>query len=245
MYKIEDDVSLYICNILFRNIHFQCIALNNSFMERKVFIPVVLLLLFTSFAAYSQFDRKRASISLTLGYDQSTVTNDMGRGTARDAIYGGVLLNWKWTDYVSLQPGLLLVPKGYDSYQMASNGAHFDYKVRAYYLEIPLTAVFSIPLARNLRLQIDPGLYYSYGMFGKIKMDMIRWERICEIFGKERDIEQWMRNDTGWMVGVGLEFFDRLVVRAHYEQGFVKLVTNDDLERRNKMWGISLSYKIY
>lgn len=187
----------------------------------------------------------RTRLALTVGYNISDVTNDFGRGSSKNSLYGGLLVRWKWTDHINLQPGLLFMPKGYDSYQLANNGAHFDYKIRAYYLEIPITMEFSIPLHPHCKLLIDPGLYYSYGMFGKIKMDMIRWERKCDIFGRERDLEQWMRNDMGWQVGVGLELWNRITLRAHYEKGFIRIVTNDDLRRRNTMFGFSLGYYLF
>lgn len=211
-------------------------------MKKKGLILTALLLF-----AFTAIDaQNKTKLFVMGGYNRTDVTSDKGRGTPNNSVFGGLLVDWAGTEYFSLQTGAFFMPKGYKSYNRYE--VDFPYKIRAYYLEIPLLVAYKLPINKDFKLVIDGGLYYAIGLFGKLKMDNQEvWKTSIDIFGKDRDpnYEQWERYDIGVQAGVGFELYDRIKLRVNFEQGLVKLLKYDDINRFNQSLGVSLGYSFF
>jgi len=183
-------------------------------------------------------------IAVVIGGNSSSATDEKNRATPINSLSFGILIDWLWGENIYLQPGLMFVPKGYESYKRESADTSFNYKLRAYYLEIPLTIAYKYPITKDIKLFADAGAYFSIGLFGKIRENDVVWEKVMDTFGniKTGDMEQLQGYDMGWQAGGGVELYDRIRLRVGYERGFLQSIKNFDSPQQNTMWSLSLGY---
>ncbi|MDD4636248.1 MAG: porin family protein [Bacteroidales bacterium] len=221
-------------------------------MKKSIVLFFLLLVSVVSVRAqYQFFDEEEdeesdylTKIAVVIGGNRSSATDEKNRATPINSLSFGVVFDWLWLENFYLQPGLMFVPKGYESYRRQSSDTTFNYKLRAYYLEIPLTVAYKYPINRNVRLFADAGAYFSIGLFGKIREDDVVWEKVMDTFGnyKNQDMEQLQSYDMGWQLGGGVELYDRVRLRVGYERGFLQTIKNFDSSQQNTMWSLSVGY---
>lgn len=220
-------------------------------MKKSIVLLFLLLMSGVSVRAqYQFFDEEEedfeslTKVAVVIGGNRSSATDERNRATPINSLSVGVLLDWYWGENVYLQPGLMFVPKGYKSYKRQSADTSFNYKLRAYYLEIPLTIAYKYPINNNVKIFGDLGAYFSVGLFGKIRENDVVWEKVMDTFGnsKTTDMEQMQSYDMGWQLGGGVELYDRIRLRVGYERGFLNTIKNFDSPQQNTMWSLSLGY---
>ncbi len=219
----------------------------------KKSIVLLFLLFMSGFSAHAQYqffdeedggDESLTKVAIVIGGNSSSATDEKHRATPMNSLSFGVMVDWLWGNNIYLQPGVMFVPKGYKSYKRESADTAFNYTLRAYYLEIPLSIAYKQPITKNIKLFVDGGFYFSVGLFGKIREDDVVWEKVMDTFGnvKTGDMEQLQNYDIGWRLGGGVELNDRMFLRAGYERGFLQSVKNFDTTQQNTMWSLSLGY---
>lgn len=109
------------------------------------------------------------------------------------------------------QKNLKLVDKYYDDEWPTEYGA---------YLQIPLQAVYKLPLANDLHLQVKAGGYAAYMV-------------------KEPDIQNIKKFDAGFVFGLGFDF-KKIYLGAQFELGMAKI--HSDSKPKNRTLSISLGY---
>ncbi|MDD3161666.1 MAG: porin family protein [Bacteroidales bacterium] len=221
-------------------------------MKKSMVLFLLLLVSSVSVRAQYQFFEEEeeedfeslTKVAVVIGGNRSSATDERNRAIPINSLSVGVLFDWYWGDNFYLQPGLMFVPKGYESYKRQSADTAFNYKLRAYYLEIPLTVAYKYPITNNIKVFGDVGAYFSVGLFGKIREDDVVWEKVMDTFGnaKTSDMEQLHGYDMGWQFGGGVELYDRIRLRVGYERGFLNSIKNFDSPQQNTMWSLSLGY---
>ena len=132
-----------------------------------------------------------------------------------------------------LQPALLYSSKG-------SKYSYFgeDMTISPGFLEIPVYAAYKFDLG-NMKLLLDAGPYFAYGISGKIKSG---GESQSINFGSD-DNADMKAFDFGLGLGAGLEITNFLI-SLNYEFGLTNLVpgTTDGSEAKSRVFGISVGY---
>ena len=143
-----------------------------------------------------------------------------------------------------LETAMLLSLKG----EKTSNEFDGDegIKVNPYYLEIPVHIGYRYALSKNFNLFGSFGPYFAYGLFGKIKADVIGpkgngYEVKTDAFGSNT-----MKHfDFGLGGRIGAEFNNKIQLSVGYDYGLTKPFSSDNASvygKYNKNLSISVAY---
>jgi len=128
-----------------------------------------------SFSSSAQTARLQAGLNLA----NVTVTDDGKIDEAKmlTSVQAGVIADFKLSDVVFLQSGLLFTGKGSKTQQGDPSDATYSKATsNPYYIELPLNLLFKTPLSSGKRTSetrffIGAGPYLAVGVAGKIKND--------------------------------------------------------------------------
>lgn len=158
------------------------------------------------------------------------------------------------TDFISVQPSLLVLTKGA---KLGSKSYIGDVTINPMYLQLPVLIAFKFPISDNFKMFVNAGPYAAYGISGKadIKLKAFSKEGISnsvdlfkehEIFNDKSFLKKF---DAGAMVGVGVEF-SRIFFVLGAEVGitevtdFAKFIQRDDDDKiRNVGFHVSTGFK--
>jgi hypothetical protein len=119
-------------------------------------------------------------------------------------------------------------------------------KVNPYYLEIPVHIGYRYALNKNFNLFGSFGPYFAYGLFGKIKADVIGpkgngYEVKTDAFGSNT-----MKHfDFGLGGRIGAEFNNKIQLSVGYDYGLTKPFSSDNASvygKYNRNLSISVAY---
>lgn len=157
----------------------------------------------------------------------------------------GAIVNYGFSDAISLQTGLLFSQKGT---KIDAEGYSDPIIVNVNYLEIPINAVYGLELGGNT-LQFLAGPYVGIGLSGKVKSDMEGFEDtdiqfVSDAIDADADKAPMKRFDMGLNIGAGYKI-DNIQIQANYGLGFANLIPDyDGLDDKNTngVMQISVAY---
>ncbi|HRY31392.1 MAG TPA: porin family protein [Bacteroidales bacterium] len=193
--------------------------------------------------------------------NMSIKDSDPGPKSLMSFHFGGVV-EYMLSENLSFEAGLLYSGKGsktefYERVDMM--GMYYelsgDVKFAPSYLEIPINAVYKVPVGDN-HLLIYGGPYLGFGIGGKSKGDLdintnipgfdpatlgieTSYDESIKFGSSEEDDLKGM--DFGLNIGAGFEF-SGIQVRAQYGLGLANLSTYSEGDIKNKVIGISVAY---
>ena len=194
----------------------------------KKFTFLFAILLGISFSSVAQ-----PRIGVRAGYNMSNVLKlvdleDDGDEKLdwKSAANFGVTVDLRKSERFVFRPGLYFSMKGYNE-----NGNPYIPYVNLHYLEMPLLAVFQFPITDKLKIELQTGLYFAYGVCGKYKMEvgteMLKDENghtyaktEYKKFPSFEETLLFKRFDWGGNLGLGINY-DHYYIGAAYELGAV------------------------
>lgn len=154
----------------------------------------------------------------------------------------GVTVDLRKSERFVFRPGLYFSMKGYKD-----NDYSYLPIANLNYLEMPLLAVFQFPVTDKLKIELQTGLYFAYGVCGKYKLE-VDTEVLKDENGnyytkteyeKLPSFEETMlfkRFDWGGNLGLGIGY-DHYYIGAAYELGAVVFMHSS-----NHCFSVNLGY---
>ena len=134
---------------------------------------------------------------------------------------------------ISVEPGLFYSSKGYRN---EPTEEYYDKrKLTLYYLDVPIHLKYKMVLGKTT-LFAGFGPYFSFGLSGQMNIDGNRYDKEFEDLGLKRF-------DGGLSFTTGLEY-GKFQAGAYYQLGLVNLNDYDVLYRKNRVFGLSLGYRL-
>jgi opacity protein-like surface antigen len=164
------------------------------------------------------------------------------------------------TNFLSLQAGALFTGKGSRA-QYNSSLYSGTYTFRPYYVEVPVNAVFKLPLAQNAAILLGAGVYGAMGVAGDFETDevsgvgsgtssqKIKWTNSGDITtGPENGSGAGVlrRYDFGMNYLAGVEL-GPVEITANYGMGLTKISStadNNNDNDKNRVWSIDLGFRL-
>lgn len=183
--------------------------------------------------------QEKVSFYYVAGTNLSTFTGDVDNV---DPILGfslGAGLNYDISEKWALRPSLYFVTKGGKSEGMIGNYSATE-TVHPLYLELPVDFCYRIPLNEKMDFNILAGAYISYGLSGKIEVEVDKGASTVtekqDFFGSSRA----KRLDAGLGLGVGLEV-SKLIFSLKAQFGLVNM-SRAGVSLKNQTLGFNVAY---
>jgi hypothetical protein len=164
------------------------------------------------------------------------------------------------TNFLSLQLGAVFTGKGSKA-QYNSSLYSGTYNFRPYYVEVPVNAVFKLPLAQNAAILLGAGVYGAIGVTGDYETttasgagggtssQSIKWTNSGDITtGPENGSGAGVlrRYDFGMNYLAGLEL-GPVQITADYGMGLTKISStadNNNDNDKNRVWSLNLGFRL-
>jgi hypothetical protein len=154
----------------------------------------------------------------------------------------GVTVDLRKSERFVFRPGLYFSMKGYKD-----NDYSYLPIANLNYLEMPLLAVFQFPVTDKLKIELQTGLYFAYGVCGKYKLEvgtyMVTDENVntyakteYKKFPSFEETLLFKRFDWGGNLGLGISY-DHYYLGAAYELGAVVFMHSS-----NHCFSVNLGY---
>jgi hypothetical protein len=167
------------------------------------------------------------------GLNLATLSGDAGDVDMKIGLQIGGMVDMKFSDALSLQPGLILSMKG--AQQSASAmGINMKSTYSYNYLEVPINLVFGLDMGDN-QFQIFAGPYIAYGLFGKTSFsvgdekDETDVQFVSDYMDADDDKDAAAPIDFGANFGVGFKA-GAIQIQAGYGLGFGNVIPKYDGE---------------
>ena len=134
----------------------------------------------------------------------------------------------------SVEPGLIFSSKGYRVLPWEAS-LYSERKTTLYYLDVPTHLKAKVNIGKA-GLFFGFGPYVSLGLFSNMNIDGVRFDIDFADLG-------FKRFDSGLSFITGLEF-GKIQVGAFYQLGLVNLNQHNVLRRTNRVFGLSLCYRL-
>lgn len=159
-------------------------------------------------------DLPKNVLGLRASYASSWVTSYGVTTSARHGYMFGVIDQIRLTRSLPfyLETGLSFVSKGYEI-----NGFD-DSQTSLNYLRIPLGVTYRIALGKSVTIQPNVGLYYSYGISGKLHHDSGTYDVFSD--------GVMSRSDFGYNLGAGITYCN-FYLGIIYETGLTDIAKHD------------------
>ncbi|MDR0419897.1 MAG: PorT family protein [Prevotellaceae bacterium] len=135
-----------------------------------------------------------------------------------------------------LETGFYFSQKGF-KYSLASEDIDITLNSTAMYLQIPVLLNYHFAVANNIIIQPFAGLYLSYGIGGKTRMNLGNNKISENTFGDDG----YIRIDAGIRLGVGATF-DKIYLGIGYEPGLINISNESDITAKNTNWAFTVGY---
>lgn len=149
------------------------------------------------------------------------------------------------SEVLALEAAILLSSRGSRD-ETSFNLAFYDYRRTFYYVDVPLTAHFSIPVG-SIRIYGEAGPYMSIALGGNIREKETYNGAVSDetdkiIFRMGEDEYNMNRLDAGLLAGTGVEF-GRVRLGLSYAHGLTNITASDVFDSlRHRVFSISLGY---
>jgi hypothetical protein len=173
----------------------------------------------------------------------------------------GLMGDLPLANFLSLQIGAEFTGKGSKS-QYTSSLFEGSYTFRPYYVEIPVNAVFKVPLASNAAILLGAGVYGAMGVAGNYEADAaasgigsgsdshsIKWTNSSDVTtGPENGsgVGVLRRYDFGINYLAGVEL-GPVQITANYGMGLTKISStadNNNDNDKNRVWSVNLGFRL-
>ncbi len=157
---------------------------------------------------------------------------------------GGAMTN-SLTDILTLETGLLVSLKGF-KLDALNDPTAYGVKTHLFYIDLPVLLKANYDLGESLKWFLAAGPFFNLGLAGNY-IAMYDWgdsgqgakEKVK--WGNGED--EIKRFDVGVSMGGGMEF-NVWQVGIYYDMGFADLSPATDKIVKNRLWKISLAYKL-
>ena len=158
----------------------------------------------------------------------------------------GGIVDFQFTDLLSLETGLILDTKGF-KFEDEGSGYSYQEKLNLFYLDIPIVLKVSFDVGSNVKIFGAAGPYIGVGLTGK-------WKSVYEDQGNEdtdeekvewgnTDDDHLKRLDYGLVFGGGVEI-SAFIVGISYDLGLANIsaYTDYDAKIKNKVLRVSIGF---
>ena len=239
-------------------------------MKSKIIIAALLL------AASAACGQKKAYVDIHAGMAiAKTKTTESGMagenyvtGGDRKQHYGlaaGIGLAFPISEILRCKTGLDVKVKGVEESAKTQFGDCYG-STSPVYMQIPALLSVGTDIGKNVRIEANGGFYIAYGIGGKFDLSVEKSGKRKEIisidcFGDKGMLSNgyggWSgdlglnRFDFGGILGADVILFDRIMVGAAYEWGFVNICNTDvwqkkfntvGAEAKNRCWSVTAGY---
>jgi len=157
----------------------------------------------------------------------------------------GPVVEFGFSDLISLETGLLLSTKGY-KYKWSDDGTEAKGSINIIYLNIPVNARVGFDVG-GMRIYGAAGPYVSYALYGSYKRELTdsgytdSHSGDVEI-GNDEEESDMKPLDYGLSIGAGA-VFGAFEVGLNYDYGLADLGFSEDFKRSNRCFSITAAYK--
>ncbi len=148
----------------------------------------------------------------------------------------------------TLQPGLMLISKGY-TYE--ENNVFFDGTLTAnpVYINIPIPLLYNFNIGK-LSFFAGAGFYLSYGIAGEIDFDGesgdFDFGRDDDIkWGDDRDEDTYTSFDAGLVFTTGFKLNKKMQIDISYEAGLANILPDGDNDNKIKNSSFTINYTYF
>lgn len=177
-------------------------------------------------AAFPQKTKFEAKIGTNL----SSLTGDEDEGVnPKIGLLVGGTFHFRILDWLYFQPSLLLSEKGAVEKVLISS-QQIKTKVDAWYGQIPLQVSFRFPVSNDIKIRLNGGVYYSYGLMGKTSVKVGSTSITTNTFKKEYTDGEKFRSLITQDLGVTFEMvvqYKQISLGLGLDRGITPV--NDDL----------------
>ena len=170
-------------------------------MLKKVLVAASVVILIAGYAHAQINFGVRAGLNLT---NMKMSTDELSiEGKMKPGIQLGVVGELEITEFLAIQPGLLLSQQGYkNEIPFGIVGTYYKQTVTLNYIQIPVNAIFKLDFG-TVTLLGQAGPYVGFGINGKVKTKIPEEQRSIS-FGSEDD--DYMKTiDFGFGIGTGVQ----------------------------------------
>jgi Outer membrane protein beta-barrel domain len=145
-------------------------------MKQK-FLAIGTLVMLSGVATYAQTKSDvKPSLIIKGGLNLSNITinkdGDLDEGKTLTSFHAGLVADLPISRIFSIQPGVLFTGKGAKLESGNTSGDNwYRSTTRPYYIEIPVNAVFKVPLGQQSSFFVGAGPYLGIGVGGKNKVE--------------------------------------------------------------------------
>lgn len=166
------------------------------------------------------------------GMNVGSVTDCGSRLGYRIGVKGEYAISKGWY----MDAALLLSSKGYkEDVFFGTPDNIVKEKCSATYIELPIHAGYKFNVADNVKLLVNAGPYFAYGLFGNAKLNGKKVSG--NVFS-----DYYNRFDCGVGANAGVEMFGHLQVYAGYDWGLKNISKSSRPDCKNRTFNISCSY---
>jgi len=142
----------------------------------------------------------------------------------------GINADIKFSDYLSVRPGIFYSGKGGDIQFTAPDVNGLDHtvenKISLYYLEVPVTLIGHLPLSDSFNILVGAGPYVAMGLNGKnVNTDNFGSQTNKIKFGSNGDLKSTDFGATGLL---GFETESGIIVGVNYDMGFSNILNKSN-----------------
>lgn len=209
----------------------------------KKFFCILLLSTVYVFSVKAQFN-----LGVRAGMNVSSLTGNY-EGYVKNGPMVGITGSYTFHEQWRLQTGLLFSTKGQNGLVFGEGLTGKDARyslsdIRMYYLELPVTIGYKIPLSNHIYLTPEAGAFFACGLGGKAEYKtnvdggylLTDWNPF-----EDGKLDAFNRFDSGMRFGVSADVY-KFSLSVHYDLGLVNL--QDQLGKTDKMQSRSLSISL-
>jgi hypothetical protein len=193
------------------------------FMKTKLLFIIAFFTIAVSASAQFNWGVKAGFNAATINGIKDFVTDeDLSVNTKyKPGFHVGIMGQYMLNSQLGLESGLYYTTLGVD-FDWKEDGEKVEGKLNPSYLQLPLSLLYKINIGENLSLNPSVGVYFGYGLGGKVKESIGQYSFEEDIFGKI-DGEEWSnRFDMGATIGLNLQI-NKILVGLGYDYGFMKI----------------------
>lgn len=197
---------------------------------KKLFLLTILV---TGIVANASAQDKKVSFGIRAGVNISSLSYSTSAEDdyapdlkSKTGFNVGVIADWNVAGNFYVQPGIYFTTRGAKSEMFdAEYEASDKLEVNMNYLQIPILASYRFPVSNSIKIDINAGPYFSYGMGGKFKNEWSYSGETEKIEGKVFDKSSedktggdLKRFDAGLRFGAGVQI-QNFYIGVNYDLG--------------------------
>jgi hypothetical protein len=191
----------------------------------------------TTFAQFNESNYPSVTFGIMGGVNTAFLQAKLPQNStvANNPVYPasfGVNADFRFSDYLSVRPGIFYSGKGGDIQYIQSTITGFgsidqtvEQNLTLNYLEIPVNIIGHIPLNDNFNILVGAGPYIAMGLNGKVTTSSGSFASETDkvSFGKNGDFKS---TDFGAATMLGFETARGLIISINYDMGLTNIMQN-------------------